>query len=339
MRVLVTGGLGFLGSYVARHLVAGGHEVLIADRLSYAGKVRNIAAILGQVKLLIGDLADGDFAGRCAATFPDWVVHLAAETHVDRAIADPERFMTSNVLGTTRLLQALAQTWRPAWHQKCIVYSTDEVYGPTPEGVWFAEDAPFKPSNAYSASKVGVEGVAHAFWVTHRLPLVVVRPCNTYGPGQHPEKVIPKFVRQCLADEPLTVYNDGRGARDWLHVDDHARAIATLLHHGVPGEAYNLAAGEEHPDIEIATRIAELCTGQALAVDPSGLPIRYQPGRPGHDRRYMMDGSKLRALGWAPRRGFDEAFAETVVWCRTHADWWEHDLVRVPGREEVTFYG
>ena len=334
MKVLVTGGAGFIGAYVSKHLVEQGHEVIIADRFDYPSKGRGLQPILKDVKLLIGDLATGDLARRCAAEAPEWVVHMAANTHVDRAIADPESFMWSNVLGTTRLLQAfwdarLLYGHAAVWPDKMIVYSTDEVYGPTPPAVTFGEDAPFKPSNAYSASKVGVEGVAHAFYVTHTMPIVVARPCNTYAPGQHPEKVVPRFVGQLMRGEPLTVYNDGRGSRDWMHATDHARAIETLLQAGVPGQAYNLAAYEEHSDLDIATRIAEICLGRAYGLAPATLPIVYQPGRPGHDKRYAMDGTKLRALGWKPCVSFDEGFEQTVRWTMAHTDYWDHDLVEV----------
>jgi len=360
LKILITGGAGFIGSHVCKYFVEQGHDVIVADRFTYAGKARNLAPVLKDVRLLIGDLATGDLAERCAAVQPDWVVHMAAETHVDHAITHPERFVQSNMVGTTRLLQAL---WRqhlaPAegdtaclgtLPQKIIVYSTDEVFGPTPHGHRFTEHAALRPSNAYSASKVGVEGIANAFYVTHALPIVIVRPCNTYGPGQHPEKAIPRFVGQCLRGEPMTLYNDGQGSRDWLYVTDHAAAIEFLLRLGVPGEAYNLAAGEEHTDTDIALRIAAILgvdhdaatrrhgdaeTGNDLSLAASPCPrvpvspVRYVPGRPGHDRRYAMDGSKLRALGWEPRRRFDEAFAETVRWNADHQDWWSHDLVEV----------
>lgn len=316
MRVLVTGGAGFIGSYVVQHLVAEGHTVGVADRFTYAGKARHVRRVLTDIDLLVGDLSTGDLAERCAAWAPEYVVHMAAETHVDRAITHPESFMVSNALGTTRLLQAL--THKSAVH-KIVVYSTDEVYGPTPPGERFTEGAPFRPSNAYSASKVAVEGIAHAFWVTHGLPIVVLRPCNTYGPRQHPEKVIPKFVGQALRDEPLTLYNDGGGARDWLYATDHAVATQCLLAHGVPGEAYNLAAAQEYSDLEIAERVL-LRVGKG--------EIMYTPGRPGHDRRYAMDGSKLRALGWMPFIPFSVGFTETVTWCmHSQETFWQDDVV------------
>ncbi len=328
MRVLVTGGAGFIGGHVVEHLVSLGHEVVIADRFTYAAKARNLAPVLDRVALLYGDLSTGDLADRCAAVRPDWVVHMAAETHVDRAIEAPESFIVSNTVGTTRLLQALyREGCRYGMPAKILVYSTDEVYGSTPPGVAFDEHAPFKPSNAYSASKVGVEGITHAMWVTHRMPVVVVRPCNTYGPRQHPEKVIPKLAAQALRGEPMTVYNDGKGVRDWLYCTDHARAVVTLLERGEPGEAYNLAAGDEHCDMEIATRIAEFIYGKGINEDL--VPHRvFQPGRPGHDRCYRMDGAKLRALGWSPEVPFKRGFHKTMSWCFLSQEaHWASDLV------------
>jgi dTDP-glucose 4,6-dehydratase len=323
MRVLVTGGAGFIGSHVVRYLLRQGHDVCVATRHTYAAHFRNLAAALPHIDLLIGDLAEPWHAAQCAAWQPDWVVHAAAETHVDRAIADPGCFVRANVLGTAQLLQALQE--QAGGVQRVLVYSTDEVYGPAPPGVAFDEEAPLQPSNAYSASKVGAEAVARAFWVTHGLPVVLVRPCNTYGPGQHPEKVLPKFVAQCLAGQPMTVYNDGQGSRDWLHVDDHARAVLTLLSHGQPGAVYNLAAESEHTDEVLATlvwnELASAHTARRTA-------ITYVPGRPGHDRRYRMTGERLRRLGWEPRIPFARGVVETIRWQVAHPDWWTHDVVQ-----------
>lgn len=333
--ILITGGAGFIGSHLARYFVHQGYDVTIADRFTYAGKGRNLQDILPQVHLLIGDLSTGDLAERCAALTPEYVVHMAANTHVDRAIADPESFMWSNVIGTTRLLQAFWLAAHATWEstlaahgfpRKIIVYSTDEVFGPTPAGCAFDESAPFRPSNAYSASKVGVEGVASSFYVTHRMPLVVVRPCNTYGYGQHPEKVIPRFVSQMLQGQPVTVYNDGTGSRDWLHTLDHARAIECLLMQGEPGQSYNLGAGEEHSDLDICGWIATILGEEGLL--PSAPDITFVPGRPGHDRRYFMVNAKLRSLGWSPRVDFAQGLRETVLWNAMHQDYWSDDRVR-----------
>jgi dTDP-glucose 4,6-dehydratase len=321
-RVLITGGAGFIGSHVTASMVALGYEVCVADRFTYAGKGRNLAPVLDQITLLIGDLSSGDLAQRCAEWEPAWVIHLAGETHVDRAIDEPEGFIQSNVLGTTRLLQEI---WQSGWEpEKIVVYSTDEVFGSTEPGVAFAEDQPYNPSNAYSASKVAVEAVANSFWRTHGLPISIVRPCNTYGPRQHPEKAIPRFTAQALRGEPMTLYNDGHGSRDWLHTVDHASAVHSVLLLGQPGTAYNLAAGERHTDREIAQRIRGLVEEQTGVPQP---PPVYVPGRPGHDRHYLMSAHRLTALGWQPRMDFSEAFAATVRWNIDHPDWWDHDHV------------
>ena len=316
-RILVTGGAGFIGSHVATHLLDKGHDVHIADRLSYAGKVRNVSRWLTGAKLWIGALQDDEFSNRLAAFGFDVVVHCAANTHVDRSISDPVQFTVYNVQGTNQLLDSIVKSGNIP--QKIILYSTDEVYGPTPAWRRFDEQTPFAPSNAYSASKVGVEGLACAYWTTHRLPVMVVRPCNTYGRRQHPEKAIPRFVGQAIRGEPITVHNDGGGSRDWLHTTDHATAIERLIEAGVPGEAYNLAAGDEHTDIEVARKVLEL-TG-------SKSDIAYVTGRPGHDRRYWMDGGKLRSLGWAPKMPFGEGFRDAVEWTMRNQDWWAHDYV------------
>lgn len=326
MRVLVTGGAGFIGSSIAEYYVHRGHTVAVADKFTYAGKARNLADSLSQLELLIGSLSTGDLATRCAEWHPDVVIHCAADTHIDRSIADPFRFQINNPNATCSLLQALWTSGHTP--TKIVVYSTDEVYGPTPSGMAYKETQPFHPSNAYSASKVGVEGLATAFYVTHGMPITVVRPCNTYGLRQHPEKVIPKFVRQLMRGEKLTLYNDGTGSRDWLHTADHARAIDTIVHSGHPGEAYNLAAHEEHSDAEIAELV------QSTLEKPGS--IVYTPGRPGHDRRYFMDGSKLRALGWEPQENFQSRIRETILWNAANQDYWDSDTVRLSGDVTVT---
>jgi len=323
MKILITGGAGFIGSHVTRHFVARGYEVCVATRNTYAGKMRNLADVLPKILLLIGDLAEPYFARQCAEWCPELVVHMAAETHVDRAIEEPLSFVRANVTGTATLLQAFVDHGAV---QRILVYSTDEVYGPTPEGVAFDEQAPFRPTNAYSASKVGVEGLARAFWATHCLPVTVVRPCNTYGSGQHPEKVIPKFVRQLLTKQKLTLYNDGRGSRDWLHVIDHARGVETLLRQGEAGEAYNMGAGDEHTDQEIAYEVWRVLLNADKVTYP--LPVTYVPGRPGHDRAYRMNSDKLHALGWCPKMPFFEGFEATVLWNVAHQDWWDTDKIQ-----------
>ena len=324
--LLITGGAGFIGSHLAEYFTEHGYDVHIADRLSYAGKIRNVRRWVKDAKIWIGSLQEQEFSDRLADYGFKYIVHAAANTHVDRSISDPVQFTIYNVLGTNQLLDSIVKSSKIP--HRIIIYSTDEVYGPTPAGEAFDESAPFKPSNAYSASKVGVEGLASAYWVTHKLPVIVVRPCNTYGRRQHPEKAIPKFLSQALAGKPLTVHNDGTGSRDWLHTSDHASAIERLLENGIPGEAYNLAAGDEHIDDEIAHRIIKLVDDTMIRPADSA-SIRYTAGRPGHDRRYWMNGAKLRSLGWRPRMPFDEGFADTVKWTI------EHQIGRASCRERV----
>lgn len=248
----------------------------------------------------------------------DAVVHLASNTHVDHAIKNPIVFTQDNVFGTNQLLHAFELYSRAS---RLIVYSTDEVYGATPQGERFKETQPFRASNAYSASKVGIEGLASSYRVTHDMDIIVVRPCNTYGRRQHPEKAIPRFVRQAMNERPITVHGDGTGARDWLHTSDHAAAIETLLERGIAGEAYNLAAGEEHADNEIARGI--------LLLTNSKSDIEYIQQRPGHDRRYWMDGSKLRTLGWEPRMPFADGFKDAVEWNMKNQAHWDADYLEV----------
>lgn len=327
--ILLTGAAGFIYSAVARHFVQHGWDVTIADHFDMQGKGQNLANILPDVRLLIGDLATGALAERCAEVHADYIVHAAAYTHVDDAIADPERFMTNNILGTTRLLQALwaARRTHGELPQKMLIISTDEVFGATPPGQYFREDAPYNPSNAYAASKVGVEAIARSFFHTHQLPVIVMRPCNTYGPGQFPAKVIPKFIQQMLTGQPVTLYNDGRGSRDWLHVQDHAQAIQVLLERGKVGDAYNLGANDEHSDLDIYENIGMILLDAGIV--PEIPPPTFVPGRPGHDRRYAMKTDKLRALGWQPRIPFTDGFRETVLWNVEHRDWWSHDFVKI----------
>lgn len=326
MKILVTGGSGFILSHVSEHFVRLGHEVTILDRFSYAGKARNLAGIIDKVELVIADTAESDLEYRLGDRKFDVCIHGASETHVDRSITDPLCFQRSNVIGTTRMLEYLRQ--HQPQIQRVIVYSTDETFGPTPLGVAFDENAPMKPSNSYAASKVAMEALAHAYWVTHKLPTVVMRSCNTYGTRQHPEKVIPKFVRQMLSGHSVTLYNDGRGSRDWLHTHDHARAVALLMEKGVAGTSYNLAAGEEHTDADIAERIAAVLKSRDDA-ETIFSQISYVPGRPGHDRRYFMDGSRIRALGWKPIVPFEDGFRETVLWNAQNTGYWDSDVVRL----------
>lgn len=320
-KILITGGAGFIGSHLADHFQGLGWNTHIADRFTYAGKIRNIPDFLKRINLWVGDLREPAFCEKLVlGEFWDYVVHAAGQTHVDRSIDDPRPFVEDNLGGTTHLLRALAE-YRDCYQKppRILVYSTDEVFGPTPEGQRFTETAPMKPSNPYSATKVAVEAMAYAYRTTFGLRTQVIRPSNTYGARQHPEKAIPKFVRQAVRGDNLTVHGDGSGARDWLHARDHARAVEFILLAGQDGESYNVGAGDEHGDLEVAKEVIRL-TGSLSAID-------HIDQRPGHDRRYWMDCSKVRSLGWEPRVKFPAGLAEAVRWNQEHQDWWTHDYI------------
>lgn len=324
MKILVTGGAGFIGSHVAEHFADQGHEVHIADRFSYAGKIRNAPAYLEKMRLWVGDLRSDEFCNKLARQSFEFVVHAAASTHVDRSLLDPVQFVRDNIEGTANLLQSMAEASTASFKYqplRILVYSTDEVYGSTPNGVRFDEQTQLHPSNPYSATKMATEAMAEAYWVTWGLPIMIVRPSNTYGRRQHPEKAVPKFVRQAVAGGPLTVHEDGNGARDWLHVKDHAAGVQAILEAGKAGQAYNLGAGDEHSNFEVAAKIVEYARADAK--------IEFVPGRPGHDRRYWMECRKVRSLGWEPKISFDEGLKDAVEWNMKNADWWEHDYIKL----------
>jgi dTDP-glucose 4,6-dehydratase len=300
-----------------------GYTVHILDRFSYAGKLRNLAPILRGVQLWVGDLKEWDVCKKVAAAGFDYLVHMASNTHVDHSIRNPHQFVLDNVVGTDQLLHAFSlQGSRP----RTLVYSTDEVFGSTPAGERFSESAPLNPSNPYSASKCAIEALCHSYKKTFDYAPMIVRPCNTYGPRQHPEKAIPRFVQQALTGKPLTVHNDGSGARDWLHTDDHARAVDLLLQKGNPGESYNLAAGEEHTDLEIATLVQQILNMET--------GIKHVSIRPGHDKRYWMNPAKLNSLGWTPKMPFEVGFHNTVIWNRDNPGHWDADDIPL-GEGEV----
>lgn len=313
-RVLVTGGLGFIGSNLVRHLLRAHAdlEVLNLDALTYAGNPANLADLAGEprYRFVRGDISDTRLLN---ALLPGcWgVAHVAAETHVDRSLLDGGAFIRTNVLGTYTLLEAARQ----ANIQRFLLVSTDEVYGPTPPGVLFREDAPFAPRSPYAASKAGAEFQARAFFESYGLPVVVTRGVNTVGPYQYPEKAVPLFTTNAILDEPLPLYGDGRQSRDRLAVLDHCRAIDLVLHEGEPGEAYNVAAGNEAQNRAVATMILD-------RLDKPHDLIQSVPDREGHDDRYALDSAKLQALGWRPTRDLEAVITETVDWYRANADWW-----------------
>jgi dTDP-glucose 4,6-dehydratase len=318
VRVLVTGGAGFIGSHFVRETLKGryphleGAEVVVLDALTYAGTLTNLAEVAtsDRLRFVHGDIRDPvAVAGAMAGA--DVVVHFAAESHVDRSIGGAADFVSTNVAGTQTLLQAALE--REV--RKFVHVSTDEVYGSIEAGSW-TEDDPLLPNSPYSAAKASSDLMARAYHVTHGLPVCTTRCSNNYGPHQYPEKVIPLFVTNLLDGRPVPLYGDGLNRRDWLHVDDHCRAIALVAERGTPGEVYNIGGGTELSNLEL-TRLL------LAAVGADETMIRRVPDRKGHDRRYSVDWSRIGGLGYVPRTGFSEGLAATVDWYKCHRAWWE----------------
>ena len=307
MRVLVTGGCGFIGSHFVRRLVAGGDEVVVLDKLTYSGRRENLEGVDCAVQ--VGDIADPEAVAR-AAEGCKAIVNFAAETHVDRSILAAGDFIRTDVYGTHVLLERAREAGLRFLH-----VSTDEVYGDVPPGVSSTEVDPLRPSSPYSASKAGGDLQVLAYVRTYGVNATITRGANTYGPYQYPEKLVPLFVTNAFDGLPLPVYGDGRQRREWLHAEDHCAAVELALREGEPGGVYNVG-GEERENLDVIRRIVELTGADATLV-------RHVDDRPGHDRRYSVDSARLGALGWAPTRDFAEGLAETVGWYRKNRAWWE----------------
>jgi dTDP-glucose 4,6-dehydratase len=314
VNVLVTGGAGFIGSNFVRYALAAHPDwhVTTLDKLTYAGRRENLHDVLGDPRhtFVHDDIANAPVS-RPLVEQSDIVVHFAAETHVDRSILAAGDFIRTDVEGTWVLLESA----RRASHlRRFIQISTDEVYGSVAVGASVETDE-LKPRNPYAASKAGADRLAYSYWATYNVPVVVTRASNNYGPNQFPEKVIPLFVTNLLEDIPVPLYGDGKNVRDWLHVDDHCRAIDLLIEHGVNGEVYNIGGGNEVTNLDLTHRILETLG------KPSSL-IKPVADRPGHDRRYCLDTTKLRGIGWTPREPFDEGLRRTIDWYRKNEWWW-----------------
>jgi dTDP-glucose 4,6-dehydratase len=306
VRLLVTGGAGFIGSRFVKRMLAAGEDVVVLDKFTYAGNPANLPP---DTECHRGDISVREEVDQIGAV--DAIVNFAAETHVDRSIFEPEDFVRTDVLGTLVLLQVAQEL-----SARFVHVSTDEVYGDVEVGWSSREDDPLRPSSPYSASKAGGDLQVLAGVRTFGVNASVTRGSNTYGPNQYPEKILPLFATNALDGEPLPLYGDGRQVRDWLHVDDHCSGIELVLREGEPGEIYNLAANEEHENAELARLIVDHLGAEASL-------IRHVDDRPGHDRRYSLDTTKIRELGWEPRRDWESGIRETIDWYRDNREWWE----------------
>ncbi|MFJ3640761.1 dTDP-glucose 4,6-dehydratase [Streptomyces sp. NPDC090108] len=315
-KIVVTGGAGFIGSCYVRRLLGGAYgavpdEVIVLDKLTYAGNMANLAPVEHHpaLRFVRGDIVDG---GALAELLPGTraIVNFAAETHVDRSIKDPDVFVRTNVLGTQRLLEQAVRFQVPRFLQ----VSTDEVYGSIEKGSW-TEECPLQPNSPYAASKAGADLLVRSYGRTHGLNVGITRCSNNYGPYQFPEKVIPRFVTTLLEGGSVPLYGDGLHVRDWLHVDDHCRGIQLVLDKGAPGEVYHLGSGTELTNRELTDRLLTACGADWSMV-------REVADREGHDRRYALDDRKAQALGFRPRIRFEDGLLATVDWYRQNSAWW-----------------
>jgi len=307
MRILVSGGAGFIGSHFVKRLLAAGEDVVVLDKITYSGNKANLP---DGVELIEGDIAEPADVSR-AAEGCDAIVNFAAETHVDRSILSAEDFGRTEFRGTQVLLEHIRDSGL-----RLVQVSTDEVYGDLEAGGSSKETDPLNPSSPYSAAKAAGELLIPAYVRTFGVNASITRGSNTYGPNQYPEKFIPLFVTNALDGAPLPLYGDGKQVRDWLHVEDHCAGIETVLREGRPGEVYNVGGDNERHNIDVAEKLLEL-TGADRSL------LRRVDDRPGHDRRYSLDTAKLRGLGWEPRVTFDEGLRTTVEWYRDNRAWWE----------------
>jgi len=310
MRLLVCGGAGFIGSTFVRERVRErGDHVTVLDKLTYAGRIENLLEVQSEIRFVQGAIEDPSAVAEAAAGC-DAIVNFAAETHVDRSIAEPEGFIVTNMQGTHVLLEAARERGL-----RYLQVSTDEVYGSIETGS-FTEESPLQPSSPYSATKTGADLLVSSYFHTYGLETIICRGSNNYGPHQYPEKLIPLMILNALAGDSLPVYGDGMNVRNWLFVEDFARGIGHALAHGVPGEVYNCGGPDECDNLTVVRRILEL-------TDQDESLIEFVTDRPGHDRRYSLSSDKLNALGWLAQVRFAEGLERTVDWYRDNAWWWE----------------
>ncbi|HUZ46434.1 MAG TPA: dTDP-glucose 4,6-dehydratase [Terriglobia bacterium] len=315
MKLAITGGAGFIGANFVRYILEKypSYSLLNLDKLTYSGNLENLAGILGDPRhqFLRTDICDREKLAEALSEGVDAVVHFAAESHVDRSILDGSEFIKTNVLGT----QCLLEVARRAGVRRFLHVSTDEVYGSARDGEKFQEDSMLAPNSPYAASKAASDLVVRAYDRTYRFPVVVTRCSNNFGPYQFPEKFIPLLISRALENQSIPIYGDGLQVRDWIFVADHCRALDAVLHHGREGEIYNIGAGNEWPNLEIARQILRRLH------KPDSL-LKYVQDRPGHDRRYSLDSRKIETeLGWKPETSFEEGLASTIDWYVTNVEW------------------
>ena len=343
MRVLVTGGAGFIGSAVCRHFIADlGYDVVVLDKMTYAGNLASLAPVASSPRYVFEkhDICDSASVNAIFAKYePDAVVHLAAESHVDRSISGSDVFVQTNVIGTFTLLEAARsylKTRKSAIDFRFIHVSTDEVYGSLGADGLFTETTPYDPSSPYSATKAASDHLAKAWHRTYGMPVIVSNCSNNYGPYHFPEKLIPLVILNALDRKTLPVYGDGSNVRDWLYVEDHARALGVILSKGVPGETYNIGGRNERKNLDVVEQICTWMDELRPANSSHHDLISFVTDRPGHDQRYAIDASKLEnELGWRAQETFETGIEKTVRWYLDNAHWWEPLRHKVYGGERL----
>ena len=332
-RCIVTGGCGFIGSALVRHLCREGRDILVIDKLTYAGNVESLKEVEGKYKLLVEDICDQAAMDRAFEEFkPDTIFHLAAESHVDRSIDGPGEFVRTNVVGTATLLQAALKWWRTNPNFVFQHISTDEVYGTLGDDGFFTEKTPYSPHSPYSASKASSDHLVRAWHDTYGMPVLITNCSNNYGPYHFPEKLIPLIILNCLDGKPLPVYGKGANVRDWLYVDDHVKALCLVNAKGVPGETYNVGGHNERTNLEVVKTVCAILdelrplsqTSHSSQLSHYSDLITYVADRPGHDLRYAIDPAKLmNELGWKPEENFETGIRKTVQWYLDNEWWWK----------------
>jgi dTDP-glucose 4,6-dehydratase len=340
--IVITGGAGFIGSHVVRFFVRQypHYRIINLDKLTYAGNLENLKDVEDQpnYRFVKGDILDVEFLFNLfRENDVDGVIHLAAESHVDRSLHNPAEFANTNIIGTLNLLRAAQATWHPDFSGRLFYHiSTDEVYGVAAPGEYFTETTHIDPRSPYSASKASSDHFVSAFYHSFGLPTVISRCSNNYGPYHFPEKLIPLMINNIINRQPLPVYGQGENVRDWLYVEDHARAIDAIFHKGKPGEIYNIGGNNEWKNIDLVLLLCRLMDRKLNREDgESEKLITYVKDRPGHDLRYAIDASKLAGeTGWRPETPFEVGLEKTIDWYLTHQDW----LKRVTSGEYLQYY-